>query len=196
MTVSRSGTLLAVIDMQRVFAETDSPWCVPGFAGIVSPIERLVQAFGDRVVFTRFIVPAVPEGSWVDYYREWGFILQPGAKDLLDLTSPWAGRDLPVIDKPTFSAFGAELREHLGRGETLVLCGVSTECCVLATALEAVDAGISVRLVTDACASVSQEAHEAALLVAQTGFAPMVTITSVEEELRTAHLSAPRETIR
>jgi nicotinamidase-related amidase len=193
MTALRDGALLAVIDMQRVFAEVDSPWSVPGFAGIISPIENLVRAYGDRVVFTRFIVPAVPEGSWVDYYREWSFILQPGAKELLDLAPPWSGRDLPIIDKPTFSAYGPELREHLSQGDTLVLCGVSTECCVLATALEAVDAGISVHLVSDACASVTQEAHEAALLVAQTGFAPMVTITSVEEELQTAQLSSRRK---
>lgn len=184
MTEPLGDALLVVVDMQRVFAETDSPWCVPDFAGIMSPVEALVGAYGDRVVFTRFVVPAVPEGSWAVYYREWSFMLQPGAEKLLELAPPWAGRDLPVIDKPTFSAYGPQLQEHLGQGDTVVLCGVSTECCVLATALDAVDAGISVRIVADACASVTREAHESALLVAQTGFAPMLTITTVEEELR------------
>jgi nicotinamidase-related amidase len=182
MTGAR-GELLVVVDMQRVFAEADSPWCVPGFAGIVAPIEKLVAAYGERVVFTRFVVPRGPEGSWADYYREWSFMLQPGAEKLLELAPPWSDVKLPIIDKPTFSAYGSDLRKHLGPSAILVLCGVSTECCVLATALDAVDAGISVRIVADACASVSREAHECALLVARTGFAPMVTITRVEDEL-------------
>ncbi len=35
---------LAVIDMQRVFGESDSPWFTPRFAEIVGPIQRLVDA--------------------------------------------------------------------------------------------------------------------------------------------------------
>ncbi|HEX6506391.1 MAG TPA: cysteine hydrolase [Chloroflexota bacterium] len=185
MTGSPDGALLVVIDMQRVFEEPDSPWAVPGFDALTAPIERLVEAFGDRVVFTRFVTPAMLSGGWADYYREWSFILEPGAAPLLDLADPWAGHDLPVIAKPTFSAYGAELQEvarNQGAG-TLILCGVSTECCVLATALEAADAGMSVHIVQDACASVEAAAHESALRVAEVGFSPIIAITTVEDEL-------------
>jgi nicotinamidase-related amidase len=63
-----------------------------------------------------------------------------------------------------------------------VLCGVATDCCVIATALAASDAGTFVRVVGDACAGSSDAAHERALAI-MAGFAPQVTVTSVEEEL-------------
>jgi nicotinamidase-related amidase len=175
--------LLVVVDMQRVFVEPESPWHVPGFAQLVAPIQRLVQGFGDRAVFTRFVVPDVPEGSWREYYDTWSFIREPEAAPLLDLAAPWSGRKVPVVSKTTFSAFGSELRVLAGAANTLVLCGVSTECCVLATALAAADAGLSVRIVADACASVDAETHECALRVASVGFSPLITLTTVETEL-------------
>lgn len=185
MTAEGEDALLVVIDLQRVFAEPDSPWCVPGFATLEAPISRLLQACGERAVFTRFVAPAVPEGSWRKYYREWSFMLEPDAKKLLELAAPWCDHRRPVIDKLTFSAYGAELQALSRRldASTLVLCGVSTECCVLATALAAADDGRAVRIVHDACASVDQATHEAALHVARAGFSPLISLVSVEEEL-------------
>jgi nicotinamidase-related amidase len=54
---------------------------------------------------------------------------------------------------------------------------------VLATALAAADDGMAVRIVRDACASVDRATHEAALHVALTGFAPLIGLSTVEEEL-------------
>ena len=56
---------LAVIDMQRVFGEPGSPWLAPRFAEIVAPVRRLAEAFSPRVVFTRFLAPAVPQLSLI-----------------------------------------------------------------------------------------------------------------------------------
>jgi nicotinamidase-related amidase len=185
MTSGREDALLVVIDMQRVFAEPDSPWSVPDFPRLEEPISRLLEAFGERAVFTRFVVPDVLVGSWRDYYREWSFVLEPDGERLLELAPPWSDHHHTVIDKPTFSAYGYELQALARRLDTstLVLCGVSTECCVLATALAAADDGMSVRIVADACASVDRAAHEAALLVAITGFSPMIALTTVAEEI-------------
>ena len=47
--------------------------------------------------------------------------------------------------------------------ETLILSGVETEVCVLATALDAVDRGLHVVLATDALTSGSAAGHSAAL---------------------------------
>jgi nicotinamidase-related amidase len=41
--------------------------------------------------------------------------------------------------------------------------GVSTDCCVLSTALAAADAGVHARVVADACAGVSDADHRRAL---------------------------------
>ncbi len=173
--------LLAVIDMQEFFA-AGSPWAVPGFEDLIAPIGLLASGYGPRVVFTRFVIPAEPQGSWVGYYRAWPQVLAPEAAHLADLAQPWASQGLDTLDKPTFSKWGPELESMLGPSRELTLCGVSTDCCVLATALAAVDAGAQVRVIGDACAGITAEAHEAALNL-MGGFAPQVTFGSVAEEL-------------
>jgi nicotinamidase-related amidase len=173
--------LLAVIDMQEFFA-AGSPWAVPGFEALIEPVGALASEYGPRVIFTRFMIPAVPQGSWVGYYRAWPQVLAPGAAGLADLAQPWASQGLDTLDKPTFSKWGPELESMLGPGRELTVCGVSTDCCVLATVLAAVDAGAQVRVIADACAGITAEAHEAALNL-MGGFAPQVTIGSVGDEL-------------
>lgn len=173
--------LLAVIDMQRFFAP-GQPWATPGFDELIEPIGRLADGFGDRVVFTRFVVPAQPQGSWVAYYQQWPQVTGPGAGRLADLVPPWADRAAGAIEKPAFSKWGPELAARLDADRQLVLCGVSTDCCVLATAIGAVDAGVNVRIAADACAGLDAAAHERALALLA-GFAPQAVISSVDAEL-------------
>jgi nicotinamidase-related amidase len=172
--------LLAVIDMQEFFA-AGSPWEVPGFADLVAPIDSLASGYGARTIFTRFLIPEVPQGSWVGYYRAWPQVLTPEAAHLADLAQPW-GSSPNTLDKTTFSKWGPELESMLGPSRELTVCGVSTDCCVLATVLAAVDGGAQVRVIADACAGITPEAHEAALNL-MGGFAPQVTFSSVDEEL-------------
>jgi nicotinamidase-related amidase len=173
--------LLAVIDMQEFFA-AGSPWAVPGFEDLIEPVGALASGYGPQVIFTRFVIPAVPEGSWAGYYRAWPQVLAPEAAGLADLAQPWASQGLDTLDKTTFSKWGPELESMLGPGRELTVCGVSTDCCVLATVLAAVDAGAQVRVIADACAGITADAHEAALNL-MGGFAPQVTIGSVADEL-------------
>ena len=125
---------LVVIDMQRVFGEPGSPWLAPRFAEIVDPIRRLAAAFNPRVVFTRFIAPAVPHGAWRQYYQQWPFALQPPDAVIYELADPFAAMAGPTLDATTFSKWGPELAATAGGGP-LVLAGVSTDCCVLSTAV-------------------------------------------------------------
>jgi nicotinamidase-related amidase len=182
--MSDSGpAALVVIDMQRLFGDPASPWATPGFGEVVSPVDGLVNAFGpERTTFTRFIVPDRWEGSWTPYYRQWSAVTEPGARPLMELAEPWASRGVPTLDRTTFSKWGQELRDAAGPSRTLVLCGVATDCCVIATALPAADAGMFVRVVSDACAGATAEAHAGALTVMR-GFAPQIEITTVAEEL-------------
>ena len=173
--------LLTVIDMQEFFA-AGSPWAVPGFEDLIEPVGRLARGYGPPTVFTRFVIPEEPQGSWAGYYRAWPQVLAPEAAHLANLAQPWAGQGLGTLDKPTFSKWGPELESRLGPGRDLTVCGVSTDCCVLATVLAAVDAGAQVRVIADACAGITAEAHEAALNL-MGGFAPQVTFASVAQEL-------------
>ncbi|MDP9096367.1 MAG: cysteine hydrolase [Pseudomonadota bacterium] len=171
---------LMVIDLQPAFAHPDSPWFTPTLDAVTVQIERLVRRFGTQVVFTRFVPPDAPWGSWRQYYEQASWALQHGAAPLWDLEARWAGR--ASIGKHTFSKWGPEVRQFIGVDDVAVLCGVSTECCVLMTALAAVDDGAHVRVVADACASKSTDAHRQALAV-MGGRAPQLRITTAAEEL-------------
>jgi nicotinamidase-related amidase len=153
---------LTVIDMQRVFAEPDSPWLAPRFADTIEPIRALAEAFGVRVTFTRFIAPAVPDGAWRRYYDQWPFALQPPDARIYELVGDFT--PARTLDATTFGKWGPELAGQHG-GRRLVLAGVSTDCCVLSTALAAADAGVQVQVVGDACAGVTDESHEQALAI-------------------------------
>ncbi|MGW3095377.1 cysteine hydrolase family protein [Streptomyces sp. NPDC001102] len=177
--------LLAVIDMQRVFAEPGSPWAAPRYAEAAAGVRRLLPAHRDRTVFTRFVAPARPEGAWRAYYDRWPFALQPPDARLWELTEEFGGLATRVLDAPTFGKWNpslAALAEPEGR---LVLAGVSTDCCVLSTALAAADAGIDVRVAADACAGADDDAHARALHIMDL-YRPLVTVTTVDELLAEA----------
>lgn len=167
--------MLAVIDMQRIFADPDSEWRTPKFADVVPPIQRLVAGF-DRVVFTRFVAPAQPAGVWIDYYRRWPFALRPPDSPVYQVVPDFTPG--PTLDAPTFGKWNAEMARRLGAADTLVLAGVSTDCCVLSTALAAADAGVRVRVAADACAGVDDESHQRALDTMAL-YAPHIEISTV-----------------
>jgi len=175
---------LTVIDMQRVFAEPGSPWLTPRFAEIVNPIQRLVAAFRPRVIFTRFLAPEVPEGAWRDYYAQWPFALQPSGARIYELVDEFAGEPGPTLDATTFGKWGPELSARTGGGP-LVLAGVSTDCCVLSTALAAADSGTAVRVVAEACAGVDDETHAATLRILQLQ-SPLIEVVSLADVLEAA----------
>jgi nicotinamidase-related amidase len=171
---------LVVIDLQHVFGDRDSGWFTPRFAEILDPIERLVSAFGPDVVFTRYVAPAEPSGAWREYFEQWPFARQPADAPLYALAERFAGR--PTLDRPTFGKWDPELAALVG--EELVLAGVSTDCCVLSTALAAADAGVKVRVAADACAGATDTSHEQALAVMAL-YAPLIEVTTVAAVLAT-----------
>jgi nicotinamidase-related amidase len=177
-----SPSWLAVIDLQPAFADAASPWFTPSLAEATEAIAQLVPLYAERVVFTRFVPPARLSGSWHAYYAKWPFALEAGQSWLWEVVEPW--RAHRSVASHMFSKWDV-LREEIGADATVTLCGVSTDCCVLMTALAAVDGGASVRVVTDACAAKTTEAHARALDIMR-GRAPQLTLVSVAEELRAA----------
>ncbi len=160
-----------VIDMQRLFAE-DTGWQVALLPEIVPTILRLVGHCRHRSLYTRFVTPpslAAARGVWRSFYGHWPQVTQDRlAAGLLDLVAPLAEGVTPaqLIDKEGFSAYSGPCFQHaLGSldARTLVLSGVETDVCVLATALEAVDRGHRVVIAADAVTSFSPAGHRAVL---------------------------------
>jgi nicotinamidase-related amidase len=169
---------LVAIDLQVVFADPASAWRTPDFARAAEATASLLPTFGDRVVCTRFVAPERPTGAWVDYYADWPFALVPATDRLYDLVPPFAERDGPVVSATTFGKWGADLAAVVGPDAPLVLTGVSTDCCVLSTALAAADAGREVVVAADACAGLSEADHQRAL-DAMALYAPLIRISDV-----------------
>jgi len=167
---------LVVIDMQVIFGEPGSDWFTPGYPQIEPRVVELVHAFGERVIFTRFVAPQHPVGAWKPYYQQWPFALVAPDDRLYDLMPNLPRGQHPVVSRTTFSKWGDELADLLGSEPTIVLAGVSTDCCVLSTALGAADAGARVIVVSDACAGLSEADHERAL-AAMALYAPLIEIT-------------------
>jgi nicotinamidase-related amidase len=166
---------LVVIDMQRAFGDPDSGWAAAAYGDIVPVVDDLVRRFGDRVVRTRFVRDPAEPGQWRAYYDAWPDFRVPPDHPVWDLLPP-AGPGATVVDEPTFSKWGDQLVSVVGEAP-LVMCGVATECCVLATALAAADAGRPVTVVADACAGGTREAHEQALALLALN-APLVTLVA------------------
>lgn len=167
---------LALIDLQRIFADPKSGWATPDFDRVIEPTKQLIELFTPDVVFTRFVAPEEPTGAWVPYYEEFPFALQPPDADDYQLVDEFKGA--PTLDKTTFGAWGPELAARSGK--RLVLGGVTTDCCVISTALAAVDAGIRVQVVEEACAGSTDDNHRKAIDIMRL-YAPMLEIVSLDQ---------------
>lgn len=174
---------LVVIDPQNIFASPDSAWGSPFFADTMPRIRSLADAFGERVVVTRWMPTADRSTSWGDYFAEWPFADRPPTDELFDLVPDAATLSArSTIDLPTFGKWGPELESTVGRGGRFVLAGVSTDCCVLSTALASADAGARVTVAIDACAGSTAENHAAAVHVMAL-YPPQITLATTAEVL-------------
>lgn len=179
-------TALLVIDMQHDFlspgglaAETGET--LAGLQAIVPRLQRLVplaRHAGMTVVHTR-------EGYAADLSdlpaarRATSEVGRPGPRglalvrgepghDFIDELRPEPGEW--VIDKPGFGAFyhsDLELRLRSRGIDSLILTGVTTQCCVESTLREAVDRSFHCLLLEDCCAAYDPRLHQATLAVIQ-----------------------------
>jgi nicotinamidase-related amidase len=163
-------TAVVVVDMQNDFCHADGYYAKAGrdvsaLAATVAPVCALVErarAAGGTIVYTRLVHDS-SRGAMEERHalrpKRWtasGKRLLPGTwgADVVDALAP-APTDI-VIDKAGYSAFEAtalepRLRERGIR--TIVLCGVVTYACVLATGFSAFDRGFDVVLAADAAGS-------------------------------------------
>lgn len=180
------------IDMQRLFADPGE-WHMPALAGIVGTVARIARHRPRRALFSRFLTPRRAEdatGQWRAYYRRWqsvtGENLAPG---MLDLVPPLAeiARPGSLVDKSGHSCFDSPaMRPALQRlGATgLIVTGVETDVCVLATVLDAIDLGLRVVLVEDSVASSSPQGHDAAMNAIYPRYDQQIEVLTTDDLLR------------
>jgi ureidoacrylate peracid hydrolase len=176
--VAPPRTALLVIDIQVDFAAPDGAMARQGADMTrITPAVAQAQALAAaaRAAHVPLVFSRVVTAPHLETAVEWeararrgdhgpGICVEgsPGAAFLAPL--PQDG-DV-VITKHRYSLFaGNRLGEQLkARGiDTLVLCGVTTECCVQSTAWDAFERAFHIFLAADACAAYSPELHEGAL---------------------------------
>lgn len=154
-------TVLVVIDMQKGFLNDDSDFVIPR-------VVDLIKEFRERsmpVIFTRFLNVV---GSPYENLIGWKGLIKDEEIDLAEEIQPYA--DI-VINKNFYTSLTDEFCELAEKRDwkTFVICGVSTESCVLKTAVDIFENNLVPIVVADACASDSGEAHhEAGLLILTT----------------------------
>lgn len=187
-TPDTDNAWLVIIDMQTVFSQYPKWWGCPKFDDIIEPIRKLAAKYGDRTLITRFVAGADHKGSWVPYYKEFPFADAPDSDRMYEVVDPLKDlvRDNNVVTMTTFSKWGDEhkgIRAKTGQHPHLVLAGVSTDCCVLSTAMAAAEAGAFVTVALDACAG-SSDANQLAAKNILTGYAPLIGIKDHLELLK------------
>ena len=97
-------------------------------------------------------------------------------------------RDELVVDKLTSSAFHNTILDHALRNMGItgvVITGVLTDMCIHGTARVAAELGYNALIAEDCCATLTQRAHDEALLMHARVFGRVATSTDVITELET-----------
>lgn len=168
-------SVLIVVDMQNGFLHPQGSCARAGFpaaalAAATAPCQAAIaaaRAAGVPVVFTRY--------TYRSDFRDGGFMLREKFPMLRDAEALVAGtwdqavidelRPLPgdfVVDKNRPSAFhGTPLESYLsGIGASdVVVCGVTTNCCVETTVRDAAQRDFRTFVLTDATAEWDAERH-------------------------------------
>jgi len=201
---SAANTALLAIDMQREFFTEDVGEFVEEMRAIVPRVAALIElarSFGCRVIHTREsyspdLSDVTPYRRFLDYVGKPGplgrFCIrgEPG-HDLVEEVHPLQNET--VIDKAGFGAFyRTDLDRQLRAAgiDHLILCGITTQCCVHSTLREAVDRGYWCLTVADCCAASEPGMHDAALgLIAGEGhlFGWVCNLADVSEGTAALH---------
>lgn len=179
------------VDMQVLFA-TGSPWQVPWFEKTLPKIEAIVAAHPATTIFTRFLPANRPSDAvamWRRYYERWRCItLEEIDPRMVELAPELAGYSPPaaIIDKTVYSPWTqGRLDAFLSRRPTttLVISGVETDVCVLATVLGAIDRGFRTIIAADAICGSADETHDALLNLYSTRFSEQIELAATTDIL-------------
>lgn len=195
---------LLIIDMQQGFLAPGAAMEVPPGREIIGSIARLAdtcRGFGIPVIYTRFIYsPAVPtlHGELHVEHKPIQSGVEPGfgrpsscclegdaSAEVTPELRPKPGE--LVVDKHGYDAFHESPLESALRGQSivyLIVTGVMTDICVLATVSGAMHRGYRVTVVRDGVATLWPEIQDAALDILARAYARVVSADEVVEEIR------------
>jgi ureidoacrylate peracid hydrolase len=209
--IDPARTALLVIDMQNAWVKEGMPAYTPYCEAIVPNINRLagaMRAAGGSVWWIRAIYGDDAPRTWSAYME---FLAPEFLGDMLKALSEgeegsalWHGLDVRPGDqhviKRRFSALiqgSSDLLERVqGAGvDTLIITGTATNICCESTARDAFMLNFRTLVISDANATVSDEAHNASLSALFNRFADVFSTDEVLGLLEDASPSGARSDI-
>ena len=163
MEQNNSSDLLLVIDMQNVYTKGQE-WACKGIEHASASILRLLNSQKTKqVIFTQYLATEHPDGVWKEYNKVNAAVnSDPWLNEMMPEFLPWV-KTYPVFTKSVYSSFAIpEVVKAAKKARHLVISGVVAECCVLSTALSAIDAGCIVIYLTDAVAGLNATSQKEA----------------------------------
>ena len=178
-TLDPRKAALVVIDMQNHFMAPGFMAETPAAREVVPNVNRLAQALrdmGGHVVWIQNVTTGTRE-SWSTYHE---FLQMPdraakryaSMEDGAEGHKLWPGLEVRAEDtcmnKRRYSAFlqgSSDIERHLhARGiDTVIVVGVATQVCCESTARDACMLNFKTLMISDACATDSDEMHNASL---------------------------------
>jgi ureidoacrylate peracid hydrolase len=180
--IAAKRTALLVIDCQVDFGAPDGEMARRG-ADMTAPRAALenvrvlvtaARAAGVAVIFVRLITNPAAESTVIreararqrDYQGEDGLELCVEGTHGANFVGPQPLAGENVISKNRYSAFvhtGLAGQLHAKGVDTLVLAGLTTECCVASSAWDGFEQDFHVFIAADACAAYEKNLHDHAL---------------------------------
>lgn len=187
--------LMLVIDPQNVYLP-EGAWGCANMPNAIDNIKKLLDATRRvediEVVFTKYIAPSNPKGTWKKYNIENAAINSDEyANEIVDNLSEYTNF-YKVYSKDKYSSLSvADIKQKavniLEKGN-VVVTGVVAECCVLFTVAELIDLGASVIYITDAVAGFDKAEEEAVITVLK-GLSPLhIRFMTTKEYLKQFNL--------
>ncbi len=179
------------VDAQTMFLE-GTEWKVKWFPRTLPNICNITKAHPTETIFTRFIPVEKPgdgHGMWRPYYQRWAHMtrqnLDPHFINIIPELAALAP-SAEIIDKEVYGPWlCTHLHERLTEkgADTLIITGLETEVCVLATISGAVDLGYRVIVVDDAVCSSTDFSHDSILNVYRQRYSMQIDIVKTSEIL-------------
>lgn len=181
-----NNDLILIIDMQNVYLP-NQPWGCFSFNRSLQNIKRLINSCEkksrlNRIFFTKFIHNPKATGIWAEYNVQNKEINNNAWMSEIVDDLKYCASKYPVLTKSTYSSMSnSVLREEAKAVSKIVITGVVSECCVLATCFEAIDMGFHIVYLKDACSGINEENEQAVIKILESLSPVHVTITTTDE---------------
>lgn len=176
---------LLVVDLQRIFVDPTSPAYASEWSDRAPNVARLVSAFTAMslpVLRTRHVHGPDDKAGTMAYFFDRLLVRD----DPLSEMDPSIVAGTEVIEKAVFSAMTSTkvVEAVQSAGGRVVIVGVHTHRCVLATAVDCARFNFMPVVVADACSAPSEDLHSSALQVLASGHAFVATTDEVINAIR------------